>query len=187
MNARTASLLAVVMIACTEEALVKIPEMLPITTLEFQSSSLTIAEGQKVGECGALAPVMILTSEAPQGPTVYYVIMKYKATDLGGGNFASRFAFDASHTKFDGTTSSPVILKNSLDEFGSLTTLIQMEFEKGNTSSHFKIVANNDALTGPDEIAKLEVTTTNPLSGVCPSHLTMGDKKTMNVTIRDFD
>ena len=113
MNARIASLLAVVMIACTEEAPVKIPRSLPITTLEFQSSSMTIVEGQKAGECGALTPVNILTSEAPQGPTLFYVIMKYKATDLGGGTFDSRFTFEASHTKFDGTS---IIIRNT-EEF----------------------------------------------------------------------
>ena len=186
MNARTASLLAVVMIACTEEAPVKIPEPLLITTLEFQSSSMTIVEGQKAGQCGALAPIMILTSEAPQGPTLYYVTMKYKATDLGGGTFASRFTFESSHTKFDGTASSSAILKNSIDEHGILTTVIQMEFENGNTSSSFVIGAYNNAKSEADEIAKLEVTTTNPSSGVCPSHLTMGAKKTMDVTIKDF-
>ncbi len=105
---------------------------------------------------------MILTNEDPQGPTLYYVIMKYKATDLGGGTFASRFLFDASHTKFDGTTSAPVILRNSLDESGSLTTVIQMEFEKGKTSSRFSITAYDDDLTEADEIAKLEVTNNKP-------------------------
>jgi len=187
MNARTASLLAVVMIACTEEAPVKIPESLPITTLEFQSSSLTIMECQKEGLNGTPESVIIVTNEAPQGPTLYYVIMKYKATDLGGGTFASRFVFDASHTKFDGTTSIPVILKNSLDEFGILTTVIQMEFEKGNTTSNFKIVAYNNAISEADEIAKLEVTTTNPVSGVCPNQLTLGDRKSLDVTIKDFN
>ena len=187
MNARTASLLAVVMIACTEEALVKIPEVLPITSLEFQNSSLTIAEGQKVGECGALAPVTILTSEAPQGPTLYYVIMQYKAIDLGGGSFASRFTFESSHTKFDGTASSSVILKNSIDEHGILTTVIQMEFEKGKTSANFVIGAYNNAKPEADEIAKLEVTTTNPVSGVCPNHLTLGNRKSIDVTIKDFN
>ena len=92
MNARTASLLAVVMIACTEEAPVKIPDSLPITTLEFHSSSLTIMECQKEGLNGTPESVIIVTNEAPQGPTLYYVIMKYKATDLGGGTFASRLS-----------------------------------------------------------------------------------------------
>jgi hypothetical protein len=187
MNARTASLLAVVMIACTEEPLDKIPDMLPITILEFQSTSMTLVEGQKTGECGALAPVTILTSEAPQGPTLYYVIMQYRATDLGGGTFASRFFFESSHTKFDGTASSSVILKNSIDEQGILTTVIQMEFEKGSTSSRFSITALDDDLTEADEIAKLEVATTNPVSGVCPSQLTLGERKSMDVTIKDFN
>lgn len=187
MNARIATLLSVVMFACTEEAPVKIPSSLPITTLEFQSSAMTIAEGQKAGECGALTQVNILTSDVPPGPTLFYVIMKYKATDLGGGTFDSRFTFEASHTKFDGTASSSVILKNSIDEHGILTTVIQMEFEKGNTSSNFIIGAYNNAKSEADEMAKLEVTTTNPMSGVCPSHLTLGNRKSLDVTIKDFN
>ena len=188
MNARILSLLSVVMIACTEEAPVnKIPEPLPTITLQFESSSMTLIECEKAGENGDPAAVMILTNEAPNAPTLYYVILKYKATDLGGGTFDTRLQFDASHTKFDGTTSLPVILKNSLDESGILTTVIQMEFEKGNNTSYFKIVAHNNSKSDTDEIAKLELTTTNPMSGVCPSQLTLGNLKTLDVTIKDYN
>ncbi len=188
MNAKIATLLSVVIISCSEEeALVKKPEPLPETTLQFQSSSLTILEGHNAGLCGELVPVVILTSEAPISPTLYYVIMKYNATDLGGGTFDSRFFFDAYHTKFDGTVSIPVVLTNSLDESGMLTTVIQMEFERAKTSSNFIIGAVNNSKSETDEIAKLEVTTTNPVSGVSNSQLTIGTRKSIDVTIKDFN
>ena len=72
------TLLSIGMFVCTEEDAVKIPEPLPETTLQFQSSTLTILEGHKAGLCGELVPVVILASEAPISPTLYYVIMKYK-------------------------------------------------------------------------------------------------------------
>ena len=131
--------------------------------------------------------IVILTSEAPISPTLYYVIMKYKATDVGGGTFDSRFFFDAYHTKFDGTISLPVVLKNSIDANGLLTTIIQMEFEKGKTSSSFLIGGYNNAKSEADEIAKLEVTTTNPVSGASNGQLTIGPRKSMDVNIKDFN
>ena len=170
MNARIVTLLSVVIIACSEEAaLSQKPEPLPQSMLQFQDASLTIAEAQKEGFYGELEVVKILTTETPKSPTLYYVILKYKATELEDGTFASRFMFHTEHKKFDGTTSQQAILNNSLDESGVLTSVVQMEFEKDYLESCFKIEAFNDGKNNEAETATLEVTTTNPVSGSCPS------------------
>lgn len=187
MKAIIATLLTVVIISCSEEeALVNKPEPLPQSTLQFQLASLTIMEGQKVGECGRIERVVIQASESPGSPTLYYVTMKYKATNLGGGAFSSRFYFEGSHTKFDGTTSHQVVLKNAFDEPGIMTTVIQLEFVKDNLSSFFEVSARNDSQTSAPEVVKLEVSSKNPLTGVCPSHFNAGERNSMNVTIEDF-
>jgi hypothetical protein len=109
--------------------------------------------------------------------------MKYKATDLGNNTFDSRIRHDLSHPKFDGITSAPVIIKSFLDETGILTTIFQMEFEKGENSSFFQIMSHNNDISEADEIVTLEVVTTNPVSGVCPSpQLKIGERKTLEVS-----
>ena len=189
MNARIATLLSVVIISCSEEALVsQKPEPLPQSMLQFQDASLTIVECQEEGFYGELKVVKILTTETPKSPTFYYVIFKYKATELEDGTFASRFMFHTEHKKFDGTTSQHAILNNSLDESGILTSVVQMEFEKDYLESRFKIAAFNDGKNNGVETATLEVTTTNPVSGSCPSpQLKVGGRSTLEVTIKDFN
>ena len=131
------------------------------------------------GGNGEPTRVVILTNVAANEPTLYYVIMKYKATDLGNNTFDSRIRHDFSHPKFDGTTSGPEIIKSFFDESGMLTTTFQMEFEKGESSSFFQIMSHNNDISEGAEIVTLEVVTTNPVSGVCPSpQLKIGERKT---------
>lgn len=185
MNPRIAGLLSILIMSCSEEVPVRMLKPLPQKTLQFQSSSMTLIEGEGLGTATPTA-VVIQTTEATQESTPYYVIMKYKA-DLAGGSYSSRFSFDGSHKKFDGTMSIPVVVKNVLDESGTMrTTVIQLEFEKNSTSSFFTIGAINNDKTEANEIVELEVSATNPLSGVCPSHLSIGQHNMLKVTLEDF-
>ncbi len=164
-----ATLLTVVIISCSEEMrLSHTPEPLPQSMLQFVDASLTIVEAQKEGFYGPLEAVKVITTEMPISPTFYYVILKYKATELEDGTFASRFMFHTEHKKFDGSTSQHMILNNSLDESGILTSVVQLEFEKDWLESCFKIAAFNDGKNNGAETATLEVTTTNPSVGKLP-------------------